>query len=96
MFSFFFFRLIDTGETFLIFLAIIIAFNIAHDMMYGPQAAYFSELFGTRVRYSGRRSRTTPSLLAGGSRPSSTALLAANTATRARWCSTSRACRSSR
>jgi len=26
---------------------------IGHDMMYGPMAAYFSELFGTRVRYSG-------------------------------------------
>jgi len=27
--------------------------NLGHDSMYGPQAAYFSELFGTRVRYSG-------------------------------------------
>jgi len=26
---------------------------IGHDMMYGPMAAYLSELFGTRVRYSG-------------------------------------------
>ena len=33
-------------------LAIIIAM-VGHDMMYGPMAAYFSELFGTRVRYSG-------------------------------------------
>jgi MFS family permease len=32
--------------------AIVIAM-IAHDMMYGPMAAWFSELFGTRVRYSG-------------------------------------------
>ena len=32
--------------------AIVIAM-VAHDMMYGPMAAYFSELFGTRVRYSG-------------------------------------------
>ncbi|OYW31424.1 MAG: MFS transporter, partial [Chthoniobacter sp. 12-60-6] len=26
---------------------------IIHSAMYGPQAAFFSELFGTRVRYSG-------------------------------------------
>jgi hypothetical protein len=26
---------------------------IGHSAMYGPQAAFFSELFGTRVRYSG-------------------------------------------
>ena len=26
---------------------------IGHAAMYGPQAAFFSELFGTRVRYSG-------------------------------------------
>jgi hypothetical protein len=33
-------------------IAIVVAM-IGHDMMYGPMAAYFSELFGTRVRYSG-------------------------------------------
>ena len=33
-------------------LAVVVAM-MAHDMMYGPMAAYFSELFGTRVRYSG-------------------------------------------
>lgn len=33
-------------------LALVLAM-IGHDMMYGPMAAYFSELFGTRVRYSG-------------------------------------------
>jgi len=33
-------------------IAIILAV-IGHDMMYGPMAAYFSELFGTSVRYSG-------------------------------------------
>ena len=26
---------------------------VAHAAMYGPQAAFFSELFGTRVRYTG-------------------------------------------
>jgi len=36
----------------LVALSIVLAM-IGHDMMYGPMAAYFSELFGTRVRYSG-------------------------------------------
>ena len=27
--------------------------NLGHDMMYGPMAAYLSELFGSHVRYSG-------------------------------------------
>ena len=33
-------------------LAIVVGL-IGHSAMYGPQAAFFSELFGTRVRYSG-------------------------------------------
>jgi len=33
-------------------IAIVLAM-IGHDMMYGPMAAWFSELFSTRVRYSG-------------------------------------------
>jgi len=36
----------------LVALAIVVAM-VGHDMMYGPMAAYFSELFGTSVRYSG-------------------------------------------
>src|SRR3954463_8237606 len=31
----------------------IIGVNVGHDLMYGPQGAYFAELFGTRHRYSG-------------------------------------------
>jgi metabolite-proton symporter len=34
-------------------LALILALNLGHDMMYGPMAAFFSELFGTHVRYTG-------------------------------------------
>ena len=45
------FWLIQRGQS-LVALAIVLAM-IGHDMMYGPMAAYFSELFGTRVRYSG-------------------------------------------
>ena len=47
-----FFWLIDTKSTGLIWLALTLGF-IAHAAMYGPQASFFSELFGTRVRYSG-------------------------------------------
>ena len=53
LFSFPFFWLLNTGTTVLIWLAIVLAVNLGHDSMYGPQAAYFAELFGTRVRYSG-------------------------------------------
>ena len=34
-------------------LAIVLALVFGHSAMYGPQASFFSELFGTRVRYSG-------------------------------------------
>ncbi len=47
-----FFWLIDTKATGLILLSITLGI-IAHAAMYGPQASFFSELFGTRVRYSG-------------------------------------------
>lgn len=47
-----FFQLMDTATTAGIWLAIVLGM-IAHAMMYGPQAAFMSELFGTRVRYSG-------------------------------------------
>jgi MHS family shikimate/dehydroshikimate transporter-like MFS transporter len=44
--------------------------NLGHDSMYGPQAAYFSELFGTRVRYSGASlGYQLASVLAGGLSP---------------------------
>ncbi|SES75701.1 MFS transporter [Stigmatella erecta] len=47
-----FFWLIDTKQTGAIWLAISMGI-VAHAAMYGPQASFFSELFGTRVRYSG-------------------------------------------
>jgi MFS transporter, MHS family, shikimate and dehydroshikimate transport protein len=34
-------------------LAIVFGVNVVHDAMDGPQAAWFAELFDTRVRYSG-------------------------------------------
>ncbi|MCK2213144.1 MHS family MFS transporter [Actinomadura sp. ATCC 31491] len=47
-----FFPLVDTGNIFAITLAVIVGL-LFHGMMYGPQAAFFSELFGTRMRYTG-------------------------------------------
>jgi MFS family permease len=52
-YCFVFFRLIGLGPVWMIWLAIVLGMNVGHDMMYGVQAAYFSELFGTSVRYSG-------------------------------------------
>ena len=47
-----FFWLFERGPRF-ITLALVLAINLGHDMMYGPMAACLSELFGTRVRYTG-------------------------------------------
>ncbi|MFE3448480.1 MFS transporter [Nonomuraea sp. NPDC059194] len=47
-----FFPLINTGGFVLITLAVTVGL-LFHGMMYGPQAAFFSELFGTRMRYTG-------------------------------------------
>jgi MFS transporter, MHS family, shikimate and dehydroshikimate transport protein len=46
------FWLIERGPGY-VPLALILAMNLGHDTMYGPMAATLSELFGTRVRYSG-------------------------------------------
>jgi MHS family shikimate/dehydroshikimate transporter-like MFS transporter len=53
LFAFPFFWLLDTREPTMIWLAITVGVAIGHAAMYGPQASFFSELFGTRVRYSG-------------------------------------------
>ncbi len=47
-----FFRLIDTASALWITVAVTLGLVI-HAAMYAPQAAFFAELFGTRVRYSG-------------------------------------------
>jgi MHS family shikimate/dehydroshikimate transporter-like MFS transporter len=51
-FSYPFFWLFERGPAF-VPIAMILGMNIGHDMMYGPMGATLSELFGTRVRYSG-------------------------------------------
>lgn len=50
--SFVFFRLLDSTQPALIVIAIVVGL-IIHASMYGPQAAYVTEQFPTRVRYAG-------------------------------------------
>src|SRR5262245_36413294 len=45
--------MVETSSAPLMTLAIVCALVGGHSAMYGPQASFFSELFGTRVRYSG-------------------------------------------
>jgi metabolite-proton symporter len=48
-----FFMLVDTGHPQLIWLAIVLGVCVGHAAMYGPQASFFAELFGAKVRYTG-------------------------------------------
>jgi MHS family shikimate/dehydroshikimate transporter-like MFS transporter len=64
------FLLLDTGSPPLVWLALILSFICSHAAMYAPQAAFLSELFGTRVRYSGASlGAQLSSVLAGGLSP---------------------------
>lgn len=47
------FWLMGSHSPVLIWIAILIPFGLVYPMVYGPEAALFSELFDTRVRYSG-------------------------------------------
>ncbi len=51
-FAFPLFWMVDTADTTMIWMAIAMAL-IIHSAMYAPQAAFFTELFGTEVRFSG-------------------------------------------
>jgi len=48
-----FFVAAGTGSAIAVVASIVFGINVVHDAMYGPQAAWFAELFDTRVRYSG-------------------------------------------
>ena len=64
------FRVLDTGSTPLVWLILVVVFLCSHAAMYAPQAAFLSELFGTRVRYSGASlGAQLASVLAGGLSP---------------------------
>jgi metabolite-proton symporter len=53
LFAFPFFWLLDAARPAFLYLAIVPPLIFGHAAMYAPQASFFSELFGTRVRYSG-------------------------------------------
>jgi metabolite-proton symporter len=50
--SFVFFALLDSMTSGAVLVAVLVAL-VFHSLMYAPQAAFFSELFGTSVRYTG-------------------------------------------
>src|SRR5215213_1169462 len=70
LFAFPFFWLLNTESVVLIWLAIVLANTVGVYAMFSPQAAYFAELFDTRVRYSGLAiSREVSAPFAGGIAP---------------------------
>jgi hypothetical protein len=48
-----YFWLLQTRNPALVWLAIALSLALAHGAVYGPQAAFFAECFGTGMRYSG-------------------------------------------
>ncbi|MBV9250445.1 MAG: MHS family MFS transporter [Acetobacteraceae bacterium] len=76
VFAFPFFLLTDTKDPVLIAVAFMAVMGIGGGAMFGPQAAYFAELFGPRLRFSGFAfARELGSILAGGPSPLIAALL---------------------
>jgi MFS family permease len=70
IFAFPYFWLLETRSMPLIWLALIVAIAGIRALLYAPQPAFFSELFGTRVRYSGVSLGTNfATVLVGGSAP---------------------------
>jgi metabolite-proton symporter len=64
------FWLLDSGSLPLAWMGLVAVFVLSHAAMYAPQAAFLSELFGTRVRYSGASlGSQLSSVLAGGLSP---------------------------
>jgi len=73
-----FFLLVNTGTPVLVWFALIMAISVGVAGMFGPQAAYFAEMFGARLRYTGfALAREIGSILAGGPAPFIAALLLA-------------------
>jgi MFS family permease len=68
--AFSFFLAAQTGNPVLIVLAFCVEMGIGSGAMFGPQAVYFAELFGPRLRYSGFAfARELGSIIAGGPAP---------------------------
>lgn len=53
LFAFPYFWLINTSNPQLLILSVAVGLVVGHAAMYGPQASFFCELFGTKVRYTG-------------------------------------------
>jgi MFS family permease len=53
LFAFPSFLLINTGQPILIWLSVVIALGLIYPAIYAPLAAFWAELFATRVRYTG-------------------------------------------
>jgi MFS transporter, MHS family, shikimate and dehydroshikimate transport protein len=53
LFAYPFFLLVQTRNTVLVVVAFVIGYAIANGALFAMEPSYFSELFGTRVRYSG-------------------------------------------
>jgi hypothetical protein len=69
LFGFFYFGMLATAISVMVFIAIVLSL-IPHDMMYGPQAALIAEAFTTRLRYSGASlGYQLASIIAGGPAP---------------------------
>lgn len=65
-----YFLLLQTGNTVAIVLSVALSIGIFHAWLYGPQAAFISEHFGTKLRYSGASlGYQLASLTAGGPAP---------------------------
>ncbi len=47
------FWLLQTRDPVVVVLTLVVFMSLTHGLMFGPQAAYLPELFGTRTRYSG-------------------------------------------
>jgi MFS transporter, MHS family, shikimate and dehydroshikimate transport protein len=52
-FAFPLFWMLDTKSPAIVMAAVIIALNFGHGLMFAPESAYFPELFGARVRFTG-------------------------------------------
>ena len=80
-FAFPYFGMLDTKNSFLVLLAVVVSL-VFHDMQYGPQAALISESFGTNIRYSGAGlGYQLSSVIAGGPAPLIAAAILTGTGT---------------
>jgi len=78
LFAFPYFLLLQTKNPALVLIAIAVSIGICHAWLYGPEAAFISEHFGTKLRYSGASlGYQLASLTAGGPAPIIATLLLA-------------------